>query len=238
MYGNPADMTQLMELSYRYSLKVVEDAAPAIGAKIGERYCGTFGDFGCFSFQGAKMLVTGEGGMLVTDDAALFEKAKKIADQGRNPEKTFWIDARGVKYKMSNVQAAIGLAQVRRAEPQIFMKQRINKWYREQLAELRCIEFQDEYDDCRSIYWMTSIRLLENAPITRDKLMQRLKSMNIDTRPLFPAISQYPIWNKSQQVSKNAFMLGKTALNLPSGAKLSFREVEYICNCIKSCLVH
>ena len=238
MYGNPADMTQLMELSYRYSLQVVEDAAPAIGAKIGERSCGTFGDFGCFSFQGAKMLVTGEGGMLVTDEATLYEKAKKIADQGRNPTKTFWIDARGVKYKMSNVQAAIGLAQVRRVQPQIFMKQRINKWYREQLSELKCIEFQDEYDDCRSIYWMTSIRLLDNAPIARNELMQRLKSMNVDTRPLFPAISQYPIWNISQQVNENASILGKTALNLPSGVKLSFREVEYICNCIKFCLEH
>jgi perosamine synthetase len=238
MYGNPADMTRLIELSIKHSLNIVEDGAPAMGAKIGNRYCGTFGEFGCFSFQGAKMLVTGEGGMLVTDDAVLYQKAKKIADQGRNPEKTFWIDGPGVKYKMSNVQAAIGLAQVRRAEPQIFMKQRINRWYREHLSELNCIEFQDEYNDCVSINWMTSIRLRENSPITRDQLMQRLKSMNIDTRPLFPAISQYPIWNRSQQANKNALILGKTAMNLPSGVKLNFGEVEYICNCIKLCLEH
>lgn len=236
MYGNPSDMKTIMEISSSYSIKVIEDAAPAIGAKIGEQCCGTFGDFGCFSFQGAKMLVTGEGGMLVTNNIKLFTKAQKIADQGRDPNKIFWINEQGVKFKMSNVQAAIGLAQIRRSELQIYMKRRINNWYRSLLCDIDCIEFQNEYLDSNSIYWMTSIRLLDNSPITRDELMKRLKIMNIDTRPLFPAISQYPIWSQTYQANPNALVLGETAMNLPSGVKLNYGEIEYICNCIKKCL--
>jgi len=236
MYGNPANITELQRVATEYGLAMIEDAAPAIGAKFSGKCVGTFGQFGCFSFQGAKMLVTGEGGMLVTNDHGLYEKAKKIADQGRNPNKTFWIDAKGVKYKMSNVQAAIGLAQIRRSDLQISMKRRINAWYKEYLEDLDCIEFQAEYEGAQSIHWMTSIRLLENAPITRDDLIAELRSNNIDTRPLFPAISQYPIWSVPQQPNYNAHFLGNSAMNLPSGVGLSRGKVEYICSKIRNIL--
>ena len=116
MYGHPARMDQIVNLANKYNIDIVEDAAPAIGAEWNGKRCGTLGKFGAFSFQGAKLLVTGEGGMLVTNDIKLYEKAKKIWDQGRNPNKTFWIDEEGVKFKMSNVQAAIGFGQIERAE--------------------------------------------------------------------------------------------------------------------------
>ena len=142
MYGNPANIEEIKALADANGLYLIEDAAPAIGATFNGECVGTFGDFGCYSFQGAKMLVTGEGGMLVTNNEELFFKAKKIADQGRNPNKTFWIDDYGVKFKMSNVQAAIGLAQVYRSDLQIAMKRRINNWYKEFLGDIECIEFQ------------------------------------------------------------------------------------------------
>lgn len=236
MYGHPARMTNILNIAKKYGLKVVEDAAPAIGAEWNGQRCGSFGDFAAFSFQGAKLLVTGEGGMLVTSNDALYEKAKKIWDQGRNPSKVFWIDEDGVKFKMSNIQAAVGLAQLERADELIEMKRRLFDWYQEGLAKVRYVTLNQEVGGARSIYWMTSIFLDEAAPISRDELMQELKRRNVDTRPVFPAISQYPIWPRQQQAQPNATRIGKQAINLPSGVCLTRDEVDYICRQISEIL--
>lgn len=234
MYGGAARMTQIMKFAQENDLFVVEDAAPAIGAAWEGKNCGTFGNFGCFSFQGAKLLVTGEGGMLVTDDENLYQKAKKISDQGRNPNKTFWIDETGVKFKMSNVQAALGLGQIQRADENIAMKRRIFSWYEENLKGLSSIILNKEVSNSKSIYWMTSIRLLEECKISQNDFIQALRSKNIDTRPVFPAISQYPIWGEAVQPEKTAKLIGSSAINLPSGVALSKTQIDYICNEIKA----
>ena len=230
MYGGPARMTSIMRLAKKYRLKVVEDAAPAIGAEWNGMRCGAIGDFGAFSFQGAKLLVTGEGGMLVTNNRELFEKAKKISDQGRNPLKTFWIDRLGLKFKMSNIQAAIGLGQVERANELIEMKRRIFSWYEGRLGNFSKIHLNKEITGAYSIYWMTSIRIDESLNVSRDNLIKALKERNIDTRPVFPAISQYPIWPTSQKPQPIANKVGRTALNLPSGVCLKKTDVMYICD--------
>ena len=134
LYGHPAAMHRIVPIARAYGLRIVEDAAPSIGAECHGQRTGTFGDLASFSFQGAKLLVTGEGGMLVTDDDALYERAKSLADQGRDPSRTFWIQELGWKYKMSNVQAALGLGQIERADELIEMKRRIFRWYEEDLA--------------------------------------------------------------------------------------------------------
>ncbi|RYG65893.1 DegT/DnrJ/EryC1/StrS family aminotransferase, partial [bacterium] len=157
LYGHPADMRGIMPIARAYGLRVVEDAAPSIGAECDGARTGTFGDFASFSFQGAKLLVTGEGGMLVTDDDELYERAKSIADQGRDPSRTFWIKELGWKYKMSNVQAALGLGQIERADELIEMKRRLFRWYEEDLAGVPGITLAREADYARSIYWMSSI---------------------------------------------------------------------------------
>ncbi len=234
MYGGAARMTQIMKFAQENNLSVVEDAAPAIGAKWEGKNCGTFGDFGCFSFQGAKLLVTGEGGMLVTDDESLYQKAKKISDQGRNPNKTFWIDETGVKFKMSNVQAALGLGQIQRADENIAMKRRIFSWYEENLRGLSSIVLNKEVSNSKSIYWMTSIRLREGCKISQIDFIKALRSKNIDSRPVFPAISQYPIWKETVQPEKVAKAIGSSAINLPSGVGLSKAQVDYICNEIRA----
>lgn len=229
MYGHPARMSQIMDVARKHNLKVVEDAAPAIGAEWEGRRCGSFGDFAAFSFQGAKLLVTGEGGMLVTNDDALYEKAKKIWDQGRNPSKVFWIDGDGVKFKMSNIQAALGLGQLERADELIEMKRRLFSWYEEGLANVPHITLNKEVEGARSIYWMSSLFLHESASLSRDELMKTLKSRNIDTRPVFPAISQYPIWPRKANPQENALRIGLRAMNLPSGVCLTKDEVQYVC---------
>ena len=236
MYGHPARMTKIVELAAKHDLKIIEDAAPAIGAEWEGRRCGSFGDFAAFSFQGAKLMVTGEGGMLVTDDDFLYEKALKIWDQGRNPSRTFWIDGDGVKFKMSNIQAALGLAQLDRVDELIEMKRRIFSWYEEELSEIPYISLNKEVRGARSIYWMSSLRLDEDAPISRDNLIKKLKEVNIDTRPVFPAISQYPIWPRAQKPKPTALRIGNQAINLPSGVCLTKDEVVYVANSIKGIL--
>ncbi|QDC88106.1 bifunctional GNAT family N-acetyltransferase/PLP-dependent aspartate aminotransferase family protein [Candidatus Methylopumilus universalis] len=236
MYGHPARMDGLVALANKYNLKIVEDAAPAIGAEWQGKRCGSFGDFAGFSFQGAKLMVTGEGGMLVTNNDDLYKKALKIWDQGRNPNKVFWIDEEGVKFKMSNIQAAIGLAQLERVDELIEMKRRVFSWYEEILHDVPTITLNKEINEARSIYWMSSIRLDVDAPLSRNELMKILKSRNIDSRPVFPAISQYPIWPKQQSPQPIASLVGNQAINLPSGVCLSKDEVMYVARNIKELL--
>lgn len=235
LYGHPARMDKIMDIARQHKLYVVEDAAPAIGAEFQGQRMGTFGDFAAFSFQGAKLVVTGEGGMLVTNDDELYKKVYVIWDQGRTPG-TFWINEIGWKYKMSNIQAAIGLGQLERVDELIEAKRRIFSWYAEGLKDVPHIRLNYELPWARSIYWMSSIILDENAGITRDELREALKERNVDTRPVFPAISQYPIWPKSQQPQPNALRIGNQGINLPSGVCLKREQIEYVCQSIKDVL--
>ncbi len=236
MYGHPARMDRVKQVAEKHGIPVVEDAAPAIGAEWNGQRCGSFGKFGAFSFQGAKLMVTGEGGMLVTDDDALYERALKIWDQGRNPSKAFWIDADGVKFKMANVQAAIGLGQLERVDELIEMKRRVFSWYQEGLERVPGITLNQEVDGARSIYWMSSIRLDEGCEVARDDLIKLLKARNVDTRPVFPAISQYPIWPRQQEPQPTALRVGRQAINLPSGVCLARDEVMYVTRVIRELL--
>ena len=235
LYGFAASMKQLMEIANAHNVFVVEDAAPAIGTLFGDQSVGTFGDFGCYSFQGAKLLVTGEGGMLVSNNEKLFAKARKIQDHGRKPG-TFWIEEVGYKYKMNNLTAALGLAQLERANNQIERKRRINAWYREGLEDLDCIEFQEEAEDTKSICWMSSFSLNATSGVSRDDLMSQLRQKGIDTRPVFPAISQYPIWRYKSETQPIAKRIGDTAINLPSGVGLNRKSIQYIIESIRKVL--
>ena len=236
MYGHPARMDRVLAVARKHGLYVIEDAAPAIGAEWQGRRCGSFGDFAAFSFQGAKLLVTGEGGMLVCNNPKLYEKALKVWDQGRNPNKTFWIDSHGLKYKMANVQAAIGLGQLERCAELVAMKRRVFDWYAEGLQGVPDIHLNHEAEGAHSIYWMSSLRLEEGARLTRDELGVELKKRNVDSRPVFPAISQYPIWGREVAPQPTALRVGRQAMNLPSGVCLRREQVDYVCRQIREIL--
>lgn len=235
LYGFGVQMEEISALAKKQNLFVVEDAAPAIGTIIGGRAAGTFGDFGCYSFQGAKMLVTGEGGMIVTDNEVLYAKARKIQDHGRKPG-TFWIEELGYKYKMSNTTAALGLGQLERGEQQIVRKRRISTWYQEEFKGMTSIRMQHEDTGTRSIHWMSSIVLGPESPISRDDLIAQLRLNGIDSRPVFPAISQYPFWPLKQEPKSNAFQIGENGINLPSGVNLSRASVSKIGDVIRRIL--
>lgn len=235
LYGYAANMPAILKIAKSAGIFVVEDAAPAIGTRIGEKSAGTFGDFGCYSFQGAKLLVTGEGGMLVTDNEDLFKRAKKIQDHGRKPG-TFWIEEIGYKYKMNNLTAALGLGQIRRAENQIYRKQRINNWYRTFLSDIEGIKFQEAAKGTTSICWMTSFVLSNKFDISRDDLISELKSRGIDSRPVFPYIGKYKIWNYETGSLRNSEFIGDSGINLPSGVNLNRKTVEFVAENVRNIL--
>jgi len=229
LYGHPCDMDAIMALAEKHKLYVVEDAAPSIGAEYKGRRTGTFGHFAAFSFQGAKLAVTGEGGMLVTNDNELYKRAYAIWDQGRTPG-TFWIETNGLKYKMSNVQAAIGLGQLQRNDSMVAAKRRIHSWYKNNLKGITGVKLFDEASWAKSIHWMSSIQLTDDAKVGRDEVIKQLKQRNVDSRPVFPAISQYPIWPRKQEPMPTAKRIGANSINLPSGVCLTRAEVDYVCN--------
>lgn len=231
LYGFATRMSELIELGKEFNLAIVEDAAPAIGTILDDRAVGTIGDIGCFSFQGAKMLVTGEGGMLVTNSDELYAKLRKIQDHGRVPG-TFWIDEIGHKYKISNLTAAFGVGQLASAERQINKKREINSWYLDKLTGIPNIKFQEEISNSRSICWMTSITVKGQA---RSDVFEILKKANIDTRPTFPTISEYPIWGSDVIAEyENAKFVATQGINLPSGVGLSRQDIDYVCNALRS----
>jgi perosamine synthetase len=238
LYGHPAKMDDIMNIAKEYNLLVIEDAAPAIGAECIGKKVGSFGNAAAYSFQGAKMLVTGEGGMLTTNDSELFAKIQQLGDHGRSrdPEKTFWIDKLGYKYKMSNIQAALGLAQLERVNELIDKKREIFGWYFERLKDIKGLKLNKEASWAKSIYWMSSIYLQTEFSVSRDELRQKLKEDMIDTRPVFPTISKYPMW-KSDCQNPVAEHIGNNAINLPSGHNLTEEQIDYICKCIRKHLI-
>lgn len=231
LYGFVAELVQLEELCKKYNIKLIQDAAPGIGSMLNSKSIATRGDFTCFSFQGAKLLVTGEGGMLTTNNEELFKKAFKISDSGRRPG-TFWIEILGKKMKMNNITAALGVAQMYGVERQIEKKRLIGDWYHQELSEIPEISMQKELANSRSVFWMSSIHI-SDPRFNREELQSRLKSAGIDTRPVFPPISQYPIWGKEIKPKPKALRIGENSLNLPSGVNLSRSAVKRICGEIK-----
>lgn len=232
LYGQPADMHTIMAIADKYGLKVIEDAAEAFGSKIGSQHVGTFGDVATYSFFGNKTITTGEGGMVVTNDEVLYKRMKKLKGQGLAGTKEYWHDEIGYNYRMTNICAAIGLAQIGEADSILDKKRMVAQWYREGLEGLPLTVFW-ETDDCTSSFWMNCISVNDGS--LRDALRQALADNGVETRPAFYpahtmpmysqyALSSYPIADK----------LSKSALNLPSSPALMEEDVLFICQVIKS----
>lgn len=234
MYGHPARMDAIVEIARRYGIRIVEDAAPSIGAEVAGRRTGGFGDAAGFSFQGAKLLVSGEGGMLVTDDAEVYERARYLWNFGH--EGDFWIGETGWKYKLSNVQAAIGLGQLERVDELVEAKRRVFDWYAEELDGVAGVTLAREASWARSIYWMTSIRVDPEFGLTRTEMRSALRDAGVDSRPVFPAISRYPMWSQRQEPGRVADAIGSSGINLPSGVRLRRHEVARVGEAIRAAL--
>lgn len=228
LYGNLCEMDRLLSIGEKHGIPVIEDAAEAIGSIYHGKRAGSIGKFGTFSFHGTKTVTTGEGGMFVTNDSDLYEHVLTLSNHGRsrNQAKQFWPDMIGFKYKISNIQAAIGCAQVERINELIEAKRQIFTIYQEQLSGLP-LTLNPESDGTVNGYWMPNIVVRDGVTFNRDTLLEAFRSDNIDARVFFWPLSMLPMFdNKSD--NKVSYRLYNRAINLPSYFDLSAVDIERI----------
>lgn len=236
LYGHPCEMDEIRTLAQEHGLLVIEDAAQAIGSLYKDKRPGALSDVSCFSFQGAKIMVTGEGGMLVTDDVKIFEKAKFYNDHGRDPKGSFWIQEVGFKYKMSNIQAALGLAQLERLDDLVQKKKQVYQWYHERLSTIPGIGLNVQRPYTCNNYWMSCLVLEGNFYVTRDELMKQLKEeYGIDSRTFYYPVSEFAPFEKSF-ITPVSHQLSSRGINLPSGYAITEENVDYIVKSIRNIL--
>lgn len=228
-FGYPAQMDKIMAIAQKHNLRVIEDAAPALGAEFNGQRVGTFGDVGCFSFQGAKLTVSGEGGIFVTNDEKIYEKAKLLSSMGRtDSQAVFWSDSIGYQYTIANLTAALALAQVERIDELLENKRKIFNWYYDRLKNVPGIKIIKEKEGCKSNYCYPSILLEDSIKADRDTVLKKLKDVNVHCRPGFPQMSRFPVFEQrfANPVAKNVEERG---ISLASAANLVEEDIDFVC---------
>jgi perosamine synthetase len=233
IYGNLCDIDRLLAIGEKHGIPVIEDAAEAIGSQYQGKRAGSMGTFGSFSFHGTKTMTTGEGGMFVTNDAALYETVLTLSNHGRarGQLKQFWPDMLGFKYKISNVQAAIGCAQTERIEDLITQKQTILKAYKERICKLPGVSMNPEPSGTVNGAWMPTVIFDENLGVTSKMLQIAFEKANVDARVFFWPLSSLPMFSPQQQ-NRYAWSLPQRAINLPSFHDISTESIDRVCNVI------
>lgn len=237
LYGNLCDMEQLLSLSQKYNLPLIEDAAEAIGSSYFGKPAGSMADFGTFSFHGTKTITTGEGGMFVTNNPDLYEHVLTLSNHGRarGETKQFWSEKIGFKYKMSNVQAALGCAQMERIDQLIQRKRQIFLYYREQFSGLADITVNPEPDGTINGYWMPTVVFSEKSGIKINQIQSAFYAESIDARVFFWPISSLPMFT-SHQKNPLAQNIQIRSINLPSYHDITFSEQDRVIKVITKLL--
>lgn len=237
LYGYPADMNRIMTTAKKYNLLVIEDAAEAHGAEVkmksdGWKKAGGIGIAGCFSFYGNKIITTGEGGMIVTNEKNLMEKMRILRDHGQDPKKRYYHRVMGFNYRLTNLQAAVGLAQLERINEFISKKREIAKLYTAFSRTISGIHTQQGQEWARSVFWMYSLLIEKDFGKTRDQVMRLLEMEGIETRPFFIPLHRLPFY-RTKEHFPNAAYLSHSGLNLPSSVTLKEEQIRSIVSCIK-----
>jgi perosamine synthetase len=230
IYGHPCDMDEIQKIAKEHNIFVVEDCAESFGAKYKKQHTGTFGDISTFSFFGNKTITTGEGGMVVTNDKTLFDRAVHFKGQGLAKHREYWHDVIGYNYRMTNICAAIGLAQLERADSIIPKKRKVAELYIKYLNDLP-VEYQKEDKYVFSIYWMFTILVKKNED--REPLREHLKKNGIETRPAFYPVHTMPMYADRYQKHPVAENLAWRGINLPSYPDLLEEDIIFICEKIR-----
>ena len=233
LYGHPCDMDRILEVARRRGLAIVEDAAEAHGAEYRARRVGTFGSIGCFSFYGNKIITTGEGGMCVTDDPLLADSLRRMRDHGMDPKRHYWHDVIGYNYRMTNLQAAIGVAQVKKASSFIERKRRLAGLYAELLNPLAAAGRIRLQPEAKSVFRMHSV--LVAGRVSHDQVRAHLGDRGIDTRPFFRPVHLLPPYDRRERLPV-AEELSTHGLNLPSGLGLERRHVVRVARALSEAL--
>ena len=229
IYGNLVELDKILLIAKKYNLKVLEDAAEGLGSEYHGKKAGSIGDAGVFSFHGTKAISSGEGGMLVTNDSTLIERAKILNDHGRDAKvgKTFWMAEYGYKYKMSNLQAAMGCAQIERADELIKKKREIFSWYKELFSDTKKYKLNPEPPDTKNSYWMPTVVFDKSLNLNREDLFTYMKKYNVDHRPFFYPLSSLPVFENKIE-NKVAYDIYYRAINLPSFHDMTKEEASYV----------
>jgi len=228
LYGMPCDMDKIMSISKKYNLLVIEDCAEAFGTLYKGKHVGAFGDVSTFSFFGNKTITTGEGGMLISNSKEVIELAAHLKSQGVSKDREYYHDVVAYNYRMTNICAAIGLAQLEKADHILKKKREIAFGYKDKLSNLP-LRFHDELPNTHHSFWMCTILL--NDPQERSRLREHLQQHGVETRPLFPPCHQLPHLYSSEHFSV-AESISARGINLPSYPNLETKEVEYIASSI------
>ncbi len=233
IYGNLCEMDKLLAIGKKYNLPIIEDAAEAIGSQWHGHHAGTLGAFGTFSFHGTKTLTTGEGGMFITNDSDLYERVLTLSNHGRakGQTKQFWPVDVGFKYKMSNIQAAIGYGQMERINELVSRKRDIFTYYQQQLEGLSGLKMNPEKANTVNGYWMPTVVFDEATGATREKLQKAFGAENIDARVFFHPLSSLPMY-EDKLSNSSAWDIPKRAMNLPSYHDLTKVELDRVISVI------
>jgi perosamine synthetase len=237
VYGHPTDMEPVMALARERGLFVLEDAAEAHGAEYKGRRVGSIGDIATFSFYGNKIITTGEGGMVVTDDDELARKVRQLKGQGQDPQRRYWFPVVGYNYRMTNIEAAIGLAQLEKIDWHMARRRENAELYRKYLGEHPKFTLSPEAEWARNAYWINCAVLDRDFPLSRDEVMRRLAQAGIETRPFFYPMHTLPMYRQQPSDFPVAESVSARGLNLPSSAALTEDDVSYICQTLRELAV-
>jgi perosamine synthetase len=233
LYGGMCDMGPIQEIARRHDLLLIEDCAEAFGSRLDGKLAGTFGDVACFSFFGNKTLSTGEGGMVATSSRAIFKRLTSYKGQGLADHREYWHDKLGFNYRMTNVCAAIGTAQLERIDETIAHKRRLADWYREDLRG-ECVQFQACPANLFHTYWMVSV--LFDDERSKAVVREHLRNSGVETRPFFSPVHTMPVYEERYQRLPNAQDLASRGINLPSWPGLRREDVRMIAAAVRAAL--
>jgi perosamine synthetase len=240
IYGHPVDMDPIMDIAKKYDLTVIEDAAEVHGAEYKNRKCGSIGHIAAFSFYANKIITTGEGGMVITSDEGMAERARSYRNLCFRPERRFYHTELGNNYRMTNLQAAIGVAQMERIEEFVQIKRRFGEYYREKLGLIEGLKIQVEKPWAKTVYWMYCIELDEHSGLNADRMMKELSRRGIGSRPFFLGLHEQPALWKIGLFEKERYpvteRISRQGLYLPSGLTLTEAQIDEVVSAVRSVL--
>ena len=241
IYGHPCDMGPILKIAKKHKLKVIEDVAEAIGAKYKGKKCGSFGDVSCFSFYANKIINTGEGGMVLTDDKKYAERSKFLRNIGFIEKRRFLHTELARNYRITNMQAAVGVAQLKNVEKLVRIKMENGKEYTKTLKSITGLQLPVEKEYAKNVYWMYGVVLDKKTKLNAKSFAEKLLKKGIETRPFFYPLHLQPVWkNQKIKVKKGrcpiAENIAEQGLYLPSGLGLKKEQIKKVSNAIKEIL--
>jgi len=240
IYGHPVDMDPVLELARKYDLVVIEDAAEAHGAEYKGRKCGGLGDISCFSFYANKIITTGEGGMVLTNNPEYAEKARSLRNLCFRPERRFYHTEMGHNFRLTNLQAAIGLAQLERIEELVARKRWMGQAYTERLRDIPSLQLPVEEPWAKNVYWMYGVVLDESTGMDAVEFARRLSGHGVDTRPFFLGMHKQPVFLKTSLFRGERYpvaeRISRQGLYLPSGLALTGVQLDQVCEAVRKVL--